>query len=127
YSVTLAAPFVDGTTNATRTITITAKDRTGNPSTATASVIIVPNTANNPPSVSFTCLTSGAIYPFPYSTTIQISASVASPAVLQSVELLILDGQTRATLSRIPASSVSAGLFSAVLTAPDAADGMTFI
>jgi hypothetical protein len=129
YSVTLNAPFVDGTTNVTKNIVVTATDKTANVTKSDpVAITIVPVSDSSMPVVAWKCLSSGAMLPYPYTFKPQIVATPPNATnILQKVELLLLDA-SGSTLSRVTATAVSgvANTFEAPVTVPDAAEGTSF-
>ena len=126
WSGNATAPFVDGTQPVTKQLTITSADNTGNSGTSSVSIVVNPVVENTSPTVAWSCLSSGAIYPASYSTKIRMIARAPNATnTLQSVELLVVDG-SGATISRVTATLVATDTYEATLAVPDAADGTVY-
>ncbi|HEU4886969.1 MAG TPA: Ig-like domain-containing protein, partial [Thermoanaerobaculia bacterium] len=128
WSGNVPGPFVDGTVNVTRELTVTAVDNTDNAGTsAPLPLQIKPNTDVNAPTISWLCGTTGAIYPVGHGAKFRVLAKAANAQnPIQKVEVLITD--TAGVTSTYTATAVS-GVTDAYEYAhpiPDVADGTVY-
>ena len=101
YSATFAAPFVDGTSPVTKQLIVTGQDRGGNNGTAAVPIIISPNTDPASPTLSWTCISSGAILPAGYSAKLRVRAIASSSSNPVASVVFALDDGTSLTASPI--------------------------
>jgi hypothetical protein len=101
YSATFAAPFVDGTSPVTKQLIVTGQDRGGNNGTAAVPIVINPVTDPAPPTLSWTCISSGAILPTGYSAKLRVSAIASSSSNPVASVIFTLDDGTSLTASPI--------------------------
>jgi hypothetical protein len=101
YSVTFAAPFVDGTSPVTKQLVVTATDKAGNSANASEPIVISPNTDPALPTLSWTCISSGAILPTGYSAKLRVTAIASSSSNPVASVLFTLDDGTSLTGSPI--------------------------
>jgi len=108
YSVTFAAPFVDGTSLVTKQLVVTGTDKAGNSANASEPIVINPNTDPAAPSLSWTCISSGATLPTNYSAKLRATALPPSSSNLVASVVFTLDDGTS-----LPASLIGNDVYEA--------------
>lgn len=78
WSASVAAPFIDGTANVTKTLAVIATDNTDNSATLTRSIVITPVISSAAPTLTWSACGRYATYPAGHSAKIRITA--AAPA-----------------------------------------------
>ncbi|HYO77345.1 MAG TPA: hypothetical protein VE010_12850, partial [Thermoanaerobaculia bacterium] len=127
YSAQVPVPFVEGTTDVTKTLVVTGEDNSANLGTSSVDIIIAPVVDSAPPSISITCGTDGAFYPPGYAARLRFIArgpSAANP--LQSVSVTITDPNGVATTYTPAAVTGVPDAYEFTFTVPDVADGSAF-
>jgi len=101
YSATFAAPFVDGTSPVTKQLVVTGTDKAGNSANASAPIVINPNTDPALPTLSWACISSGAILPTGYSAKLRVTAIPSSSSNPVASVVFTLDDGSSLTASPI--------------------------
>jgi len=105
YVATVPVPNVDGTDIVTKTLTIVAKDYEGNPGTQTINIRIQPLNDPNAPVISWSCPTSGAMFPAGYSAKLRVFALGNSTGNaqngIQKVEMFVDGSSTPLTATAV--------------------------
>jgi hypothetical protein len=108
YSVTFAAPFVDGTSPVTKQLVVTGTDKAGNSTNTSEPIVISPNTDPAAPVLSWTCISSGATLPTNYSAKLRATALPPSSSNLVASVVFTLDDGTS-----LPASPIGNNVYEA--------------
>ncbi|MFL6248273.1 MAG: Ig-like domain-containing protein, partial [Thermoanaerobaculia bacterium] len=128
YTGNIAAPFIEGTENAIRDLTVTGIDGRDNPTTsAPVPLVIKPIVDPNQPTLAWACSSSGAIYPAGYAARLRVQA-VAPNAQnpIQSVTFTITDPSGTSTTVNAPLIDAANKLYEFMWTVPAAADGAIY-
>jgi hypothetical protein len=122
YSGTINAPFIEGTTDLTRSVTVTARDFGNNTTSASVSVLVTQSATGVV--LTGACLSEGGMYAIGDAVPLRVSARAAEGATIQSVEFIITDPDNVATT--LPAAAVGGGDYEVLYTVPPVPDGASF-
>jgi hypothetical protein len=128
YAVNLSAPFVDGTVSVTKTVIITAVDKTNNVAKSDpVSVIIDPVTDAGVPTIAWTCGPTVGTYPVGYDARLRVVAKAPNATnVIQKVEVTVTDAGGTATVYAASPVSGLADNYEILYRIPNVAEGATF-
>jgi Bacterial Ig-like domain/F5/8 type C domain len=126
WTGTLNVPYVSGTENVVKQLTISALDNSANSGSSSVSIQVKPIVDARPPSVAFVCATPGAMYPAGTAQTIRIRAVKPDATApnpnnpIHTVALAVTDANGASTT--VPAVSAGGDLYDATYTVPNGAD-----
>jgi hypothetical protein len=120
WTAQIPAPYVDGPSDVPYGLVVTAVDNKDNSSATPAIQLFVrPLVDSSKPSVAWTCLSSGALFPVNHTTTVDVRAVPPSGSnLVQKVEVVV----SGSTSTSVLASSLGGDLYRATITIPDVAD-----
>ncbi|HEX8619973.1 MAG TPA: Ig-like domain-containing protein, partial [Thermoanaerobaculia bacterium] len=127
HSAQVPVPFVDGTSDVTKNIVVTAEDNNANFGSANVNVIVHPVVDANAPTITALCGSDGAMYPpgqvarFRY-----IARGPAANNPIQRVDVTIADPNGLATTTVATAVNGVADAYEITFTIPDVADASAF-
>jgi len=125
YTATLTAPAIEGATPLSKSITVTAVDNSTNSGTANVQVVINPVVDANPPALTWSCFTSGGMYPTGDVVRLKVTATAPNATnVLQSVQFFITDPS--GTTTPYATTALANNEYEFVYTIPVVADGAQF-
>jgi Bacterial Ig-like domain/Carboxypeptidase regulatory-like domain len=118
WSGAVPAPFIDGSANVTKNLTITAVDFNANATTSAAiPIVIKPVTDANPPSIANACAVGRAMFPVAWPAKLRVVAKAPNAAnQLHRVEIAVNGVTTTASL-------VAPDTYELTFVVPDLADG----
>ena len=125
YTATFATPYVEGTSAVPMNVAVTAIDNTGNSETQNVSVVIKPVIDSNPPTLTWSCFSSGGAYPIGDVVPLQVVATAPNSInTLRSVQFFVTDPSGATT--PFAASVLPNNVYELQYTVPTVADGAQF-
>lgn len=125
YTATLSTPFIEGSSSVSKTITVSATDNNANTGSVNVTVTINPVTDTNSPTLTWSCFSSGGMYPVGDVVTLRVTAEAPNAAnVLEKVEFLITD--PNGEIETVPAIALGNNEYQVLYTVPAVADGGSF-
>ncbi|HEX2835650.1 MAG TPA: Ig-like domain-containing protein [Thermoanaerobaculia bacterium] len=126
YTAVIPMPYVDGTSDVTKNVVITAIDNSGNSaSTAAIPIVIHPVIDSAAPTVSWLCASDGAMYAVNTNATLRVLARAPNATnVLQNVELIVT--APGGNVTTYTATKTAVDTYEAVVPVGDVADRAVF-
>ncbi|HVR41771.1 MAG TPA: Ig-like domain-containing protein, partial [Thermoanaerobaculia bacterium] len=128
WSANVPSPYIDGTAQVTKEITVYGTDNNDNVGQSTPlPVRINPIIDGGVPTISWACSSDGAIYPAGYAARLRVTAVKPNATnTIQKVELTITDPLGASTTVNAPLIDSPNNLYEYTWTVPSAADGAVY-
>ncbi|HEU4889508.1 MAG TPA: hypothetical protein VFV49_16605 [Thermoanaerobaculia bacterium] len=128
YTANVPAPFIDGTENTIRDLTVTGIDGRDNAATTpSVPLVIKPVVDTNAPSLAWACSSGGAVYPAGYAARLRVQAIAPNAQnPLHTVTFTITDPTGNSTTTSAPLIDPTNKLYEILWTVPAAADGAVY-